>query len=162
MKRSLSVEDFLRDVAQGKRFRIVDLRGAYQHAIPGSLPTGFHADIFFEEADWVQDMLGVRFQVGMPVLLVCDTGNTSREAVDLFLRKNRRTPFTLISLAGGMQAYQDRIQSWTDGYRRQNQFLTELTDIATSANRFQFLVASLWQRRKPKGWHRLFHPSSWF
>ncbi|MBF0626784.1 MAG: rhodanese-like domain-containing protein [Magnetococcales bacterium] len=162
MKRSISVESFLRDVAQGQRFRIVDLRGDYQHAIPGAIPTRFHSDVFYEEAAWVQSMLGVEFQTGLPVLLVCNSGNSSLEAVELFQRKNRRTPYTLVSLNGGMMAYEERIRRWTDGFRRQDQFLTELTTISTHANRFQFLVTSLWQRRKPKGWQRLLHPSSWF
>ncbi|NGZ04723.1 MAG: rhodanese-like domain-containing protein [Magnetococcales bacterium] len=163
MKRSISVENFLRQIAQGQqRYRIIDLRGDYQRAIPGSIPTRFHSDMFYEEAGWVQDMLGVQFQVGEPVLLVCNTGNSSLEAVDLFIRKNRRSPYTLMSLAGGIMAYEEQITRWTEGYRRQEQFLSELNTITTPSNRFQFLITSLWQRRKPKGWQRLFHPSSWF
>ncbi|MBF0191202.1 MAG: rhodanese-like domain-containing protein [Magnetococcales bacterium] len=163
MKRSLTVESFLRGVAQGdRRYRVIDLRGDYQHAIPGSIPTRFHADIFYEEAGWVQDMLGIEFKAGQTILLVCNTGNSSLEAVRLFQSKNRRTDYTLVSLDGGMLAYQERIRRWTAGYRRQDQFLDEMTLITTPATRFQFLVTSLWQQRKPKGWQRLFHPSSWF
>ncbi|GAB0057179.1 hypothetical protein SIID45300_01502 [Candidatus Magnetaquicoccaceae bacterium FCR-1] len=162
MKRSLDVESYLRGVARGERFRVIDLRGDYQHALPGAIPTRFHADMFYEDADWVQDMLGVRFEPGVPVVLVCASGNGSQEAVDLFMRKNRRTPYTVVSLEGGILAYEARIRRWTEGYRRQEQFLAELTDITTPANRFQFLIASLWERRKPKGWQRLWHPSSWF
>ncbi|MBF0339401.1 MAG: rhodanese-like domain-containing protein [Magnetococcales bacterium] len=162
MKKSLSVEAYLRDLAQGTRLRVVDLRGDYQRAIPGAIPTRHLPDIFYEEADWVQDMLGIEFQTGVPVLLVCNTGNSSLEGVQLFYRKNRRSPFTLLSLDGGMLAYEEQIRRWTEGFRRQDQFLEELTDITTPQNRFQFLVSSLWQRRKPKGWQRLWHPASWF
>ncbi|MBF0272429.1 MAG: rhodanese-like domain-containing protein [Magnetococcales bacterium] len=162
MKRAITAESFLRDIAQGNRFRVVDLRGDYQHAIPSAIPTRFHADVFYEEAGWVQDMLGVEFQAGQTILLVCNSGNSSLEAVQLFQSKNRRTAYTLVSLDGGMMAYEERIRRWTAGYRRQEQFLAELTQITTPTNRFQFLVDSLWQRRKPKGWQRMFHPSCWF
>ncbi|MEO5345548.1 MAG: rhodanese-like domain-containing protein [Magnetococcus sp. YQC-9] len=162
MKRSLRVESYLRAVARADRFRVIDLRGDYQHAIPGAIPSSFYPDMFYEEAGWVQDMLGVEFQVGVSVVLVCNSGASSQEAADLFWRKNRRTPYTLVSLDGGMLAYEACIRRWTEGFRRQEQFLAELTDISTPANRYQFLLTSLWERRKPKGWQRLWHPTSWF
>ncbi|MBF0417549.1 MAG: rhodanese-like domain-containing protein [Magnetococcales bacterium] len=162
MKRSWSVENYLRGVARGERIRVIDLRGDYQHAIPGAIPTRFYPDMFYEEVGWVQDMLGVRFESGVPVVLICATGASSQEAVDLFWRKNRNAPFNLVTLEGGMLAYEARIRSWTAGYRRQEQFMSELTDITTPANRYQFLITSLWERRKPKGWQRLWHPASWF
>lgn len=161
VKTTLKVEKFLMQVATGESFRIIDLRGNYQTTVPGAIPTRFDPDIFYEEEGWTQQMLGVEFQEGQTVLLVCSSGTNSLEGVKLFQRKNPKSRFILLSLQDGMEAYQAYISEITRPFRNRERFMEELLDIRTPPQRFRHLVTGLLQQRQPKGWRRLFHPSSW-
>ncbi|MBF0187241.1 MAG: hypothetical protein HQL50_04875 [Magnetococcales bacterium] len=143
----ISSKSLLLDIARGARPRIIDFRGDYTVAIPGTIPVQFDPDIFFEEEMWVQDMLGVPFSPHQNVILVCEFGNSADTAQDLFREKNPRTAYRLVSLKGGMLAYREYIKALTVGYRRQDGFLRELTDLATPQHRFQKLAGGLMERR---------------
>ncbi len=148
---TLTVQHFFDSIAQGQRFRIIDLRGDYYRTIPGAIPVQFDPDIFFEDEAWTQDMLGVVFREGQPVLLVCDVGNKSDHAVGLFREKNPRSRFQVLSLQGGMLAYQAHLEKITTGFKRQSAFIEELTDLGTSPERMQHVVRGLLTHRQPTG-----------
>lgn len=161
MKTTLKVKKFLEQVARGDDFRFIDLRGNYRHTLPGAIPTQFDPDIFYENEDWTQKMLGVSFLPGQTVLLVCTSGASSLEAVRLFQRKNPKSRFTLLSLDGGMEAYEQFLVKLTRDFRNRDQFMDELRDIRTPPQRFRHLISGILQHHQPKGWEKLLHPSSW-
>ncbi|MBF0421998.1 MAG: hypothetical protein HQL73_03295 [Magnetococcales bacterium] len=152
-KRQLSQQKFLKGVAQGKNYRIIDFRGDYWQTMPGAIPVQFDYDIFFEEEGWTQDMLGVPFTVDREVVLVCDMGGKSLEAMKLFHDKNPGSQFVLNSLNGGWHDYLETIKKMTENMRKRDQFRKELTDIATSPERFRYLVEGILKKTAP--WYSL-------
>ncbi|MBF0284509.1 MAG: hypothetical protein HQL51_08635 [Magnetococcales bacterium] len=162
MKARLEVKTFIQRVAGGERFRVIDFRGDYWRTIPGAIPVQFDFDIFFEEAGWTQDMLGVPFQTTLPVLLVCDSGGKSDTALTFFKEKNPMSPYTLYSLKGGWTAYVEQVRKLTEGFKQQQRFTDELTDLRTDPERFQQLLQGLLKHRKVGLTERLLHPGLWF
>jgi rhodanese-related sulfurtransferase len=119
-RRFIGATALLKKVAKGDSFRIIDLRGDYKRSIPTAIPTSHTADIFFEEEQWVQDMLGVPFDPEQPVVLVCSTGAQCEEARNLFYKKNRKSRFRLVVLKGGLDAYQEYIERRVRKYNRKH------------------------------------------
>ena len=150
-KTAITVKQFFDEIAQGQRVRVIDLRGEYYRTVPGAVPVQFDPDIFFEREEWTQDMLGVTFRQGQPVLLVCDVGHKSEYALELFREKNPHSRFEMISLQGGMLAYESYVEKLTTGFKKQADFIDELTDIRTSQERFQQLVQGILTHSAPSG-----------
>ncbi|MBF0428189.1 MAG: hypothetical protein HQL94_04645 [Magnetococcales bacterium] len=154
-KRILPAKKFLKGIADGKNYRIIDFRGDYWRTMPGAIPVLFEYDIFFADEGWTQDMLGVPFTQDRDIVMVCETGGKSQEALKLFHDKNPKTVHVLFSLDGGWVEYLALIKHWTQGMRRQEQFIDELTDIRTSQERFRYLAAGL-SKKNASWFDRLF------
>ncbi|MBF0295058.1 MAG: rhodanese-like domain-containing protein [Magnetococcales bacterium] len=153
MKKSfITPRKFLKETAKGTLFRVIDFRGDYWRTIPGAIPVQFDYDIFFEEEGWTQDKLGVAFSTEMDIVLVCETGGKSREAIKLFKDQNPKSRFSLYSLDGGWMDYLELAKQLTKKMVKQEQLLDELTDIRTSRERFQHITNGL--LRKEASWFR--------
>ncbi|MBF0454638.1 MAG: rhodanese-like domain-containing protein [Magnetococcales bacterium] len=147
-RKTISVNKMLKRVARGDMPRFIDLRGNYCVAIPGSIPVLFDADLFFEEEMWVQDMLGVQFRTDQMVIILCEFGQTSEAALDLFMEKNPKTPFDLRTLKGGMESYRSALSKLTKGFKKQALFEKELTSLSTHPARFQQIIQGLQKNQK--------------
>ncbi|MBF8273607.1 MAG: hypothetical protein HW380_2712 [Magnetococcales bacterium] len=150
----VSAKKFLEMVAQGSPMRIIDFRGDYSRAIPGTIPTQFDYDIFYEDAAWIQDMLGVEFQARQPLALVCEHGLFSERAAKLFIEKNPELNLELLILKGGWEAYQAEIARLTRRLRNGVRFVAELSSLATPAERCRHVLRGLLDRRT--FWQRWF------
>lgn len=147
-RKTLTAHKLLSMVAQGANPRIIDLRGNYRVAIPGSIPVQFDPDIFFEEEEWVQDMLGVRFHPHQTIVILCEFGQSSEVALDLFMEKNPRTRFDIRTLKGGMVAYQAAVEKWTKDFKNREVFREELLSLATHPSRFHQVVKGIKANQK--------------
>jgi hypothetical protein len=147
-RKTISVKKLLKMVARGEIPRFVDLRGNYRSAIPGSIPVQFYADIFYENEQWVQDMLGVKFHPYQPVIIICDFGQTSEEALDLFMEKNPKTIFDVRTLKGGLCAYRVAIENLTKDSNKRDFYTKELLSLSTKPARFQDLIAGMQNNKK--------------
>ncbi|MGN7612288.1 rhodanese-like domain-containing protein [Magnetococcales bacterium HHB-1] len=142
-KDAINSKNLLKRVAQGEQPRLIDFRGDYVQAIPGTIPVQFDPDILYEEEQWVQDMLGVPFTMHQPVILICEFGHTAKDGVNYFKEKNPRSNFSVYYLKDGMYAYRNYIKHITRGFKKQSQFVQELTSMATSHKRFAFLIQGI-------------------
>lgn len=152
--KKITAKKFMEMVASGASMRVIDFRGDYSLAVPGTIPTTFEHDIFYEDEAWVQDMLGVEFRAHQPLVLVCEHGRFSAEAAKLFHAKNPSSNLEFLVLKGGWQSYQGEIDRLTRRFRNGRRFVTELSSLETSWNRFRLLVGELLKRRS--FWQRFF------
>lgn len=135
-------------VGRGENPRFIDLRGNYTVAIPGTIPVLFEADMFFENEQWVQDMLGVRFHPKQTIILLCEFGQTSEAALDLFMEKNPRTIFDIRTLDGGMLAYKESIEQLTMEYKKRELFRKELLSLSTPPLRFHKIIKGIQSNKR--------------
>ncbi len=147
-RKTITAKKILKLVARGETPRLIDLRGNYRYAIPGSIPVQFDGDIFYEDEEWVQDMLGVRFHPNQTIVIICDFGQTSELALDHFMEKNPKTRFDVRTLKGGMLAWNDAVKNLTKDFKKRDVFRTELTSLATSPARFRAIVVGLLNGKK--------------
>ncbi|MEO5371352.1 MAG: rhodanese-like domain-containing protein [Magnetococcus sp. DMHC-1] len=150
----VSAKKFLEMVRDGVALRIIDFRGDYSLAIPGSIPTWFDPKIFYADEGMVQDMLGVAFRERQSLLLVCEHGHLSVEAARYFVEKNPGSATEIWVLKGGWQAYRDEITRLTRRFRNGSRFQAELTSLETAVERWRYVVREILARRSI--WQRLF------
>ncbi|MBF0160347.1 MAG: rhodanese-like domain-containing protein [Magnetococcales bacterium] len=141
--RSIAPKQMLADVARCHIPRVIDLRGDYNTAIPGSIPVQFEPDVFYESERWIQDMLGVTFRENQSIVLVCQMGHRAIEALDYFREKNPKSRFTVKVLEQGFFGYVRYVDIMTEPFKRRDVFRQELTDLATPPDRFSYLVSKL-------------------
>ena len=141
----ISTKELLKDVAHGRMPCILDLRGDYTVAIPGSIPLEFEPDVFYEQENWLQEKLDICFSSNQTVVVVCQLGPQSDEAVDYFTEKNPTSRFTFKSLKGGFYEYQVHVDKVVRTFKRREQFKRELTALATMPERFHYLMQRLTQ-----------------
>ncbi|MBF0623140.1 MAG: rhodanese-like domain-containing protein [Magnetococcales bacterium] len=147
-KAQITSKQLIKEVAERRIPRLIDLRGDYTVAIPGSIPVQWDVEIFYEDVQWIQDMLGAQFRSDQPIVIVCEFGRMGMEALDYFWDKNTNSPYTLRSLKGGMYDYRQSVDKLTAGFRRQQQFTQELTSLTTPPDRFHRLAKGLFENKK--------------
>lgn len=144
----ITPRELLAKVAAGDDLRFIDLRGDYLRTLPGAIPTQYEADLFYEQGDWVQDMLGVTFRPGQTVVVLCEFGHSAEEAVAHFHHKNKHAPFSVVALKGGWLAYEKELAQLVSGFRQGGVFLDELTCLETSVERFRHVARGLLEHKK--------------
>ena len=140
LTRRISPESLLRRVASGRHPLILGLPGDTSEGLPGMIPVGDDPLLFHAAADQVEKNLGHPLPMGKPVVLACLFGRKSEEAVARFYECNRRRPYRLFSLEGGIMAYERLLNATHAPVDQLSSYHREMTLVNTNGERFTHLA----------------------